>query len=56
MLDVIVSYIGDQGGDLSGEDYKHGEMVEKGFKVITVREEQINLEDAFMKITKGQVA
>ncbi len=29
---VIVSYTGDQGGDLSGEDYKHGEMVEKGFK------------------------
>lgn len=29
---VIVSYTGDKGGDLSGEDYKHGEMVEKGFK------------------------
>ncbi len=29
---VIVSYTGDQGGDLSGVDYKHGEMVEKGFK------------------------
>jgi uncharacterized membrane protein YqiK len=29
---VIVSYIGEKGGDLSGEDYKHGEMVEKGFK------------------------
>ncbi len=29
---VIVSYTGEQGGDLSGEDYKHGEMVMKGFK------------------------
>ncbi|MCC7447922.1 MAG: flotillin family protein [Anaerolineae bacterium] len=29
---VIVSYTGEQGGDLSGEDYKHGEMVQKGFK------------------------
>ncbi len=29
---VIVSYTGELGGDLSGEDYKHGEMVEKGFK------------------------
>jgi uncharacterized membrane protein YqiK len=27
-----VSYTGGRGGDLSGEDYKHGEMVEKGFK------------------------
>jgi ABC-2 type transport system ATP-binding protein len=31
-------------------------LVEKGFKLLIVREEQINLEDAFMKITKGQVA
>ncbi len=29
---VIVSYTGGRGGDISGEDYKHGEMVEKGFK------------------------
>ncbi|MEP7287882.1 MAG: SPFH domain-containing protein [Chloroflexota bacterium] len=29
---VVVSYTGEQGGDLSGEDYKHGEMVERGFK------------------------
>lgn len=29
---VIVSYVGLQGGDLSGDDYKHGEMVERGFK------------------------
>ncbi|HLY29131.1 MAG TPA: SPFH domain-containing protein, partial [Aggregatilineales bacterium] len=29
---VIVSYSGEQGGDLSGAEYKHGEMVEKGFK------------------------
>src|SRR5258708_7790043 len=29
---VIVSYIGDQGGDLSGEDYKHGERVGTAFK------------------------
>jgi ABC-2 type transport system ATP-binding protein len=31
-------------------------LVEKGFKILVVREEQVNLEDAFMKITKGQVA
>ncbi len=29
---VIVSYEGELGGDLSGDDYKHGEMVETGFK------------------------
>src|SRR5258708_3761018 len=29
---VVVSYSGDAGSDMSGEDYKHGEMVEKGFK------------------------
>lgn len=29
---VIVSYTGETGGDLSGEDYKHGEMVQKGNK------------------------
>src|SRR5258708_8013292 len=29
---VVVSYIGDKGGDLSGDEYKHGEMVEKGYK------------------------
>jgi uncharacterized membrane protein YqiK len=27
---VVVSYTGDIGGDLSGTDYKHGEMVAKG--------------------------
>lgn len=27
---VVVSYTGDIGGDLSGQDYKHGEMVAKG--------------------------
>jgi ABC-2 type transport system ATP-binding protein len=31
-------------------------LVEKGFKILIVREEQVNLEDAFMKVTKGQVA
>ena len=31
-------------------------LIEKGFKVMLVREEEINLEAAFMKITKGQVA
>jgi uncharacterized membrane protein YqiK len=34
---VIVSYTGEQGGDLSGEEYKHGEMVEKGFKGVWSR-------------------
>jgi uncharacterized membrane protein YqiK len=29
---VVVSYAGSKGGDLSGEDYKHGEMVETNFK------------------------
>jgi uncharacterized membrane protein YqiK len=29
---VVVSYTGDKGGDISGDDYKHGEMVERGFK------------------------
>ncbi len=27
---VVVSYTGDAGADLSGDDYKHGELVEKG--------------------------
>jgi len=27
---VVVSYTGDTGPDLSGEDYKHGELVSKG--------------------------
>jgi uncharacterized membrane protein YqiK len=27
---VVVSYTGDVGADLSGEDYKHGEMVQQG--------------------------
>jgi ABC-2 type transport system ATP-binding protein len=31
-------------------------LVEKGFKILVVREEEVNLEDAFMKVTKGQVA
>ena len=31
-------------------------LVEKGFKLLTVREEEINLEDAFMKVTRGQVS
>jgi uncharacterized membrane protein YqiK len=31
-IGVVVSYTGTHGGDLSGEDYKHGEMVEKGNK------------------------
>lgn len=31
-------------------------LVEKGFRILVVREEQVNLEDAFMKVTKGQVA
>jgi uncharacterized membrane protein YqiK len=29
---VVVSYVGERGGDLSGEDYKHGEMVQNGQK------------------------
>jgi ABC-2 type transport system ATP-binding protein len=29
---------------------------ERGFKIVMVREEEIDLEDAFMKVTKGQVA
>ncbi len=29
---VVVSYIGPKGVDASGEDYKHGELVEKGSK------------------------
>jgi uncharacterized membrane protein YqiK len=29
---VVVSYVGEQSTDLSGEDYKHGEMVEAGSK------------------------
>ncbi len=31
-------------------------LVEKGFRILVFREEQVNLEDAFMKVTKGQVA
>src|SRR6185503_2881804 len=27
---VVVSYTGDVGTDISGEEYKHGEMVEQG--------------------------
>jgi ABC-2 type transport system ATP-binding protein len=29
---------------------------EKGFRLVMLREEELNLEDAFMKVTKGQVA
>lgn len=29
---VVVSYIGPKGVDYSGEEYKHGELVEKGFR------------------------
>lgn len=29
---VVVSYIGPKGSDASGEDYKHGELVESGFR------------------------
>lgn len=29
---VVVSYIGPKGSDSTGEDYKHGELVELGFK------------------------
>jgi ABC-2 type transport system ATP-binding protein len=31
-------------------------LVENKFRIVTVREEEINLEDAFMKVTKGIVA
>ncbi|MCX7711409.1 MAG: SPFH domain-containing protein [Clostridia bacterium] len=29
---VVVSYIGPKGSDSTGEEYKHGELVEKGFR------------------------
>ncbi|ADL41500.1 band 7 protein [Caldicellulosiruptor obsidiansis OB47] len=29
---VVVSYVGPKGQDTSGEDYKHGELVERGFR------------------------
>jgi uncharacterized membrane protein YqiK len=29
---VVVSYIGEHGQDLSGEEYRHGELVEPGFR------------------------
>ncbi len=29
---VVVSYIGERGVDSTGDDYKHGELVEKGFR------------------------
>ncbi len=29
---VVISYIGQEGKDLSGEEFKHGNIVEKGFK------------------------
>ena len=31
-------------------------VIEKGFKLTAMREEEIDLEDAFMKLTKGQVS
>ncbi len=31
-------------------------LFERGFRIVTVREEEIDLEDAFMKVTKGHVA
>lgn len=29
---VVISYVGQEGNDLTGEDFKHGNIVEKGFK------------------------
>lgn len=29
---VVISYTGEQGEDSSGDDYKHGELVDKGFR------------------------
>lgn len=29
---VVISYIGQEGSDLTGEDFKHGNIVEKGYK------------------------
>jgi uncharacterized membrane protein YqiK len=29
---VIISYVGEEGQDLSGEEFKHGNIVAKGFK------------------------
>ena len=34
MVGVVVSYFGEEGTDLSGTDYSHGELVEKGKKGI----------------------
>ena len=31
-------------------------LVEKGYRVASVREKAVDLEEAFMKVTKGQVA
>jgi ABC-2 type transport system ATP-binding protein len=31
-------------------------LVEKGYRILGLREEDVNLEDAFMRLTKGQVA
>lgn len=31
---VVVSYTGEKGSDISGSEYKHGELVEKGFRGI----------------------
>ena len=31
-------------------------LVERGFRILAVREQKVDLEDAFMKLTKGQVA
>ncbi len=32
MVGVVVSYIGEKGLDLSGDEYRHGELVEVGFR------------------------
>ena len=32
MVGVVVSYIGEKGFDLSGDEYRHGELVEVGFR------------------------
>jgi uncharacterized membrane protein YqiK len=34
---VVVSYTGEHGADLSGEEYRHGELVEPGFRGVWSR-------------------
>jgi len=29
---VVVSYVGKQGADVSGEEYRHGELVDRGYR------------------------